>query len=410
MMVDFPIVYLELSPRIAGLSDFRYNGESQRVSSGCLRLMLNNEFKIRGSYDMMNNKIVSVNIVTYNSADDIEECLTAVLAQDYPIDSIVVVDNASGDGSAQKVNELYCRIEEFRTVNQGDIPRAGAAFDISEDAPTSDYSQMRGAALHTHLPKLILLENKRNTGFAPAHNQAIAATDTDYVLVLNPDLTLAPDYVSRLIKQMEDNPLIGSATGKLLLKADHSLVDSTGLRMNKARRAFDRGAGEPANQWTESGIVFGVSGAAAMYSRRMIADISVEGEFFDGDFFAYKEDVDVAWRAELFGWQAYFDAEAIGFHERGWKTAGRGGKSMFIRRISYINRYKMIYKNERARTFLLTLIYALPYEIAAHGYMLLKEPKLIKSWSTFLVQRANLQRKRRYIQDTVTARNAKGGR
>ncbi|MNC53163.1 hypothetical protein D3C75_1025510 [compost metagenome] len=141
-----------------------------------------------------------------------------------------------------------------------------------------------------------------------------------------------------------------------------------------------------------------------MYSRRMIEDISVGGEFYDGDFFAYKEDVDVAWRAELFGWQAYFDAEAIGFHERGWKTAGRGGKSMFIRRISYINRYKMIYKNERARTLLLTLIYSLPYEIAAHGYMLIKEPKLIKAWSSYRTQRADLKRKRRYIQKIAAER------
>ncbi|WP_342563247.1 glycosyltransferase family 2 protein [Paenibacillus sp. FSL R7-0345] len=318
---------------------------------------------------MLNHKTVSIHIVTYNSADDITECLTAVLAQDYPIHSIVVVDNASGDGSAGKVAEFY---------SSADLPK----------------------------PKLILIEKKVNTGFAPAHNQAITATDTDYVLVLNPDLALAADYVSRLVNQMEKNPQIGSATGKLLLKADPTLVDSTGLRMNKARRAFDRGAGEPAENWTESGAVFGVSGAAAMYSRRMIEDISVEGEFFDGDFFAYKEDVDVAWRAQLFGWQAYFDAAAIGYHERGWKTAGRGGKSIFIRRISYINRYKMIYKNEPSRTLLQTFIRSLPYELAAHGYMLLKEPGLIKAWSSFRAQLTSLKDKRRYVQKKAAGKRS----
>lgn len=324
---------------------------------------------------MKNIKTVSVHIVTYNSADDIGDCLTAVLAQDYPIHSIIVVDNASGDGSAGKVSELY------RSVEKGPDTTG-----------------------NNSLPKLLLIENKANNGFAPAHNQAIAATDTDYVLVLNPDLVLAADYVTRLVAQMENNPLIGSATGKLLLKADHALVDSTGLRMNKARRAFDRGAGEAAENWKESGAVFGVSGAAALYSRRMIKDISVDGEFFDGDFFAYKEDVDVAWRAQLLGWQAYFDAEAIGYHERGWKTAGRSGKSMFIRRISYINRYKMIYKNEPSRTLPLTLIRALPYELAAHAYMLLKEPGLIKAWASFRAQRAELKRKRRYVQEKAASR------
>ncbi|MNJ79887.1 hypothetical protein D3C77_780690 [compost metagenome] len=67
--------------------------------------------------------------------------------------------------------------------------------------------------------------------------------------------------------------------------------------MNKIWRAFDRGAGELVQEWMESTEVFGVSGAAAMYSRTMIEDISIHGEFFDADLFAYKEDVDVAWRA-----------------------------------------------------------------------------------------------------------------
>ncbi|WP_342420837.1 glycosyltransferase family 2 protein [Paenibacillus sp. FSL E2-0178] len=330
----------------------------------------------------MNPKTVSVHIVTYNSADDIIECLSAVLAQDYPVKKIVIVDNASTDGSADKVRAFYHGLNS--NSNQGTTTGQGA--------PNS-------AGSITRTPSLVLLDNEHNTGFAPAHNQAIAGTNTDYVLVLNPDLTLAPDYISRLVKHMEANPQIGSATGKLLLKADHSLVDSTGLRMNKARRAFDRGAGESSDLWKESGVVFGVSGAAAMYSRRMIEDISVDGEFFDADFFAYKEDVDVAWRAGLFGWQAYYDAEAIGYHERGWKTSGRSSKAMFIKRISYINRYKMIYKNESSRRMLLTLLYSLPYEIAAHGYSLLKEPKLMGAWSSFFEQRTALKRKRRYIQE-----------
>ncbi|WP_312151148.1 glycosyltransferase family 2 protein [Paenibacillus odorifer] len=336
----------------------------------------------------MNNKTVSVHIVTYNSADDIIDCLEAVMAQDYPIEKIVVVDNASSDDCAEKVNIFFNAIDKgaffSNSLEELDLFNSQA----NKEAPTS----------------LLLIQNQKNTGFAPAHNQAIAATETDYVLVLNPDLTLAPDYISRLITQMENNPQIGSATGMLLLKADHGSVDSTGLRMNKARRAFDRGAGEPAELWKQSGTVFGVSGAAAMYSRRMIEDVSVDGEFFDADFFAYKEDVDVAWRAQLFGWQGYYDAEAIGYHERGWKTSGRSTKPMFIRRISYINRYKMIYKNESARTMLKTILISLPYEIAAHGYMLLREPKLIVAWKSFFTQLPALKKKRKYIQTVVKER------
>ena len=311
----------------------------------------------------MNTKTVSIHIVTYNSGDDIIECLTAVLAQDYPLEQIVVIDNASTDGCSEKVNNF------------------NNSFNKSPDGPN-----------------LLFIQNYLNTGFAPAHNQAMASNSTDYILVLNPDLTLAPDYVSRLVARMEANPLIGSATGKLLLKADHQVVDSTGLRMNRARRAFDRGAGEPSSNWQVSGPVFGVSGAAAMYSRRMIEDISVEGEFFDGDFFAYKEDVDVAWRAQLLGWQGFYDADAIGYHERGWKVSGRESKPMFIRQISYINRYKMMYKNEQKGTLLKTFVMSLPYEIAANGYMLLKERELFKAWKSFFAQLSELKKKRKYIQ------------
>lgn len=319
----------------------------------------------------MNRSTVSVHIVTYNSECDIANCINAVLLQNYPIQQIVVVDNASSDGTIEQVELINAEIKDS------------------------------GTALH-------LFRNTDNTGFALAHNAAIDQTDTDYCLVLNPDVTLAPDYVSRLVAVMEANLRIGSATGKLLLKRDSSLVDSTGLRMNRARRAFDRGMEEPAEHWNESGEVFGVSGAAAMYSRRMIEDICVDGEFFDGDFFAYKEDVDVAWRARLYGWTAYYDAEALGYHERGWKPSGRGGKALFIRRISYINRYKMLYKNEPARTLPFTLAVSLPYEIAAHGYMLLKERDLFGAWKLFRKQCRNLRRKRKEIQRIAAERRRVG--
>lgn len=189
---------------------------------------------------MPSNPTVTVHIVTYNSAEDIEACLDAVLRQTYPIEKIVVIDNASKDETANQVHEY--------------VERNGT-------------SQVQ------------FVQNRMNTGFAPAHNQAMRMTQSDYVLVLNPDVELGADYVQRLIGQMERRPEIGSATGLLLLKSFPETVDSTGLTMNAIWRAFDRGAGEPARQWSESGEVFGVSGAAAMYRRAMIEDISIKGGF-----------------------------------------------------------------------------------------------------------------------------------
>lgn len=301
---------------------------------------------------------VTVHIVTYNSAEDIEVCLNAVLRQTYELQKVIVIDNASVDGTAERVRN-YIERTESRIIQ--------------------------------------LISNPSNTGFAPAHNQAIRMTESDYVLVLNPDVELGNGYVERLVREMERQPEIGSATGLLLFKDAPGTVDSTGLAMNGIWRAFDRGAGEPATAWKESGEAFGVSGAAALYRREMIREISHQGEFFDESFFAYKEDVDVAWRAGLLGWKAYYCADAKATHARGWKKGGRSSKPLFVRRYSYINRYKMIYKNLTGYRWLTYLPKLLAYELASHGYILLREPKVLGAWGGFFKQLPQLKEKRRAV-------------
>ncbi|MBW4841342.1 MAG: glycosyltransferase family 2 protein [Paenibacillaceae bacterium] len=305
------------------------------------------------------NPTVTIQIVTYNSANDIEECLNAVRQNSCPIKEIIVIDNASTDGTADQVRAF---IERNMANNVRFVP------------------------------------NPSNTGFAPAHNQGIRMTQSDYVLVLNPDVQLGTEYVERLVEVMEQRPEVGSATGLLILKSSPDIVDSTGLSMNEIWRAVDRGAGESAGRWRESGEVFGVSGAAAMYRRAMIDELSIAGEFFDEDFFAYKEDVDVAWRANLLGWKAYYCAEALATHERGWKKGSRNTQPLFIRRYSYINRYKMIYKNLSGYRWIKSLPKLLAYELASNGYMLLREPKVLGAWRDFFRKLPELKEKRREIR------------
>ncbi|MEW9699970.1 glycosyltransferase family 2 protein [Paenibacillus sp. SI8] len=298
---------------------------------------------------------VSVHIVTYNSAEHIDECLQAVFNQKYSINQVIVIDNASMDGTLEKL------------VKWSD--------------------------------RCVVVRNTKNNGFAGGHNQAIRLSQSDYHLVLNPDVTLDSGYIRNLIRCMEDDERIGSATGKLLFKANQVNVDSTGLVINKARRAFDRGANEPSEAFQQAEEVFGVSGAAAMYARKMIDDISIYGEFFDEDFFAYKEDVDVAWRAQLMGWKAYFDPEAVAYHERGWKEGGRSSKSLFVRRLSYINRYKMMYKNDRLNAIMKHLIPLFIYEAMSLGYAIMREPKLLAVWRNYFNKLSLLRSKRNTIQN-----------
>jgi GT2 family glycosyltransferase len=298
---------------------------------------------------------VSIHIVTFNSGAHVSACLEAVFRQSYPnITDVVVVDNASKDDTLQ-------RLQPFSS-------------------------------------SLLLIRNADNLGFAAAHNQAIRATDSDFFLVLNPDVVLHRDYVSELVREMTARPKAGSATGLLVRSAEPDTVDSTGLILTRSRRAFDRGQGDRAANWKEPGEVFGVSGAAAMYSRAMADDIMLDGEFFDETFFAYKEDVDVAWRARLAGWQAYYIPAALAHHERGWKRGGRASQPLFVRRHSYINRYYMMLKNDRWSDVLRDIPWLGIYELSSFAYFLLREPKVLGAWRDFGKNVPGMLKKRRKIQ------------
>jgi GT2 family glycosyltransferase len=296
----------------------------------------------------------SIHIVTYNSSEHIDDCLEAVLMQSYPINQIVIIDNASKDNTLEKLQKWNSKIQ--------------------------------------------LVKNIKNNGFAGGHNQAIRMTDTDFCLILNPDVVLDKDYVLKTIEALENTPRAGSATGNLLFKADPKRIDSTGLIIKKARRAFDRGAHQSEEHFQQSEEVFGVSGAAAMYAREMINDISLDGEFFDEDFFAYKEDVDVAWRAQLLGWKALYEPSAVAYHERGWKEGGRSSKPLFVRRLSYMNRYKMMVKNDTATMMLKHIVPLFIYECISFAYALVREPKLLGAWADFFRKYSDLRKKRHAIR------------
>ncbi|TMV50789.1 glycosyltransferase family 2 protein [Paenibacillus mesophilus] len=299
-------------------------------------------------------RTVSVHIVTFNSAEYIVDCLDAVLHQAYPIDRILVVDNASTDDTLEK--------------------------------------------LRAYEDKVQLVANKNNLGFAAAHNQCIHLSASDFYLVLNPDVTLHPYYVYNLVAFMDKNARVGSVTGKLLRRSDATMIDSAGLLINKARRAFDLGARQNTTKWDEVSEVFGVSGAAALYARSMVQSVSMDGEFFDSDFFAYKEDVDVAWRAQLLGWNSYYVPSAIAFHERSWKEGSRDKQPVFIKQHSYINRYRMMIKNDQWVWLLKHFPHLLLFEVASIIYVLFKEPFLLRAWVQLFKDYNKLLRKRKWIQ------------
>jgi GT2 family glycosyltransferase len=98
--------------------------------------------------------------------------------------------------------------------------------------------------------------------------------------------------------------------------------------MRRSRRPNLRGTRQPAaSACREPAAIFGVDGAAGLYRRVMLDDVAVAGEVFDEDFAIYREDVDLAWRAQILGWESHFAPAAVAYHVRGFHIGQDRGSS-----------------------------------------------------------------------------------
>jgi GT2 family glycosyltransferase len=208
-------------------------------------------------------------------------------------------------------------------------------------------------------PGIQAIRSSRNVGFARGHNWAMAAAPADLHILLNPDARLAPGFLERAVATMDEDPRAGSLSGRLLrFRADDpngrelsefadDVVDSTGMVACRNRRVLDRGTNESASgRYQDPSYVFGASGAAGVYRRAMLEDVAFQGQYFDETFFAYREDVDLAWRAQLLGWRCRYEPTALVRHRRLVAPGRRRHLPPRINRLSLANRWRMIAKNE----------------------------------------------------------------
>jgi GT2 family glycosyltransferase len=171
------------------------------------------------------------------------------------------------------------------------------------------------------------------------------------VLTLNPDVLLEPDFVRHLTETGNLHPEAGAVCGKLLSVGPgfeplpERLIDSTGIYFTPTARHFDRGWHQPDVGFDRVEYVFGACAAAALYRRSMIEDVSIDGDLFDPDFFAYREDADLAWRAQLLGWRCIYTPAAVARHVRTVVPGSRRGISPAINMHSVKNRFLMRIKN-----------------------------------------------------------------
>jgi len=247
--------------------------------------------------------------------------------------------------------------------------------------------------------------NKQNRGFCGGQNQGIRRAGGEWVLVLNPDAVLTPSFVSRLIWAGAQDPNSGTICGKLLrAEADlsipaHPQVDSAGIYFTPTFRHFDRGTHEPDGaDYSQPAYVFGATGAAAFYRRAMIEDVSVDGEFFDEDFFFSREDADVSWRAQLFGWKCLYIPHAVGYHVRRVFPGARRKLPVEINQHSVKNRFLMRIKNATVGLTLANLPFVMARDAGILVYCLARERGSIAGFSFVLRNWSRIWTKRRLIQ------------
>lgn len=249
-------------------------------------------------------------VVIHNHVRTLRATITSLASQTVRPARIVVVDNGSVDGSV------------------------GVIEDLARTFP------------------LELHRSHENRGFAAAANDALRRTDAKWVLALNPDCRIAPDYLAQLVAAASARERVGAATGLLLRGEGEALsatetVDSAGMVVTPSGRHLDRAAGRGVRAFLlRPAMVFGASGAAALYRREAVDDVAYPaGEVFDEGFFSYREDADLAWRLQRRGWSCLYWAPARAWHERGLKPEhGRRGTPE-INRHSVRNRFLLRWSN-----------------------------------------------------------------
>jgi len=302
----------------------------------------------------LTNGLVSVIIVTWNSAPFLRRCLAALAAQTYPEVELIHIDNASSDDSAAVVREFASAVKQ--------------------------------------------IINDTNRGFSAAVNQGVRVARGEFVFLLNPDAFLEPDYLAKLAAALTDN--FGMATGTLL-QAETALIDSKGIRMTRSGRHFDIDQGlrsDTRHPTPDTREVFGVSGAAAMYSMQFVRDVTIGGEFLDEDFFTFREDADVAWRGQLFGWKAVHVPDAIAHHVRTVTPEKRRSLPAVINMHGVKNRFLLRLKNEGLYLALRNAPFELTRDLIAIVATLTIERGSLPALSWLWKNRRRIMEKRRAIQ------------
>ncbi|MAU11953.1 MAG: glycosyl transferase [Anaerolineaceae bacterium] len=215
----------------------------------------------------MANPLISIVIPNWNGKHFLQTCLDSLAAQTYDPLEVIIVDNASTDGSQAYIRENY--------------------------------------------PDVVLVELPENRGFTGACNAGMQAARGQVIALLNNDTEVDPEWASALVDAFARHTDVGMVASKMLLfdKRDH--IHTVGDGFTVDGRPFNRGVWQKdEGQYEQEAYVFSVCGGACAYRREMLDEVGL----LDDDFFFLMEDVDLAWRGQLAGWRALYTPKAIVYH------------------------------------------------------------------------------------------------
>lgn len=219
----------------------------------------------------------SVIIVNWNGERFLERCLNALMAQTVQPHEIILVDNASSDGSVEVVRRF---------------------------------------------PSVRLMALDENTGFARGNNLAIAAASeaSEWIALLNPDAYAEPEWLECLLASARDNPAFDVFGSKLVVAADPTVLDGIGDAYHISGLVWRTGHGAPVvDGGKEKREIFSPCAAAALYRRRAVLELGG----FDEDYFCYVEDVDLGFRLRLAGHRCLYVPQSVAHHVGSGTTGGR---------------------------------------------------------------------------------------
>jgi GT2 family glycosyltransferase len=262
--------------------------------------------------------LISVVVLNWNGAQVLEGCLRSLREQTYHPLEIIIVDNASTDHSTGLVRERF-----------------------------SEYK---------------LIVNEKNLGFGGGNNVGICASQGKYIMMLNNDTRLDPKCVEELKRSIEKDERYGACASKILLESAPDVIDGVGILVCPDGLSFGRGRLEKRDRYDKEEELFFAADCACLYRREMLEDIGL----YDEDFFAYADETDMGWRAQLAGWKCTYSPDAIVYHLHSISSGGRYSsfKAFLVER----NRIWVAVKNFPISLILLGQFYTLwRYLFQAYG-------------------------------------------